>query len=453
MGGVVPNFVVREVDAFLGCGILAHGFLRLRCAHCAFNHLVAFSCKGRGFCPSCGARRMAERAAHWMDAVLPHVPVRQWVLSLPFALRFKAAFDADICLKIVTFFNRAVRRYVRHAAKCQGRVASVRHLHTGTLTCVQRFSSSLSLNVHLHTLALDGAYEEDAAGRLRFIATPPPTQADIRRVVEQVHARVQALLGADASHDDRHVDDEHRLLFVLGSAAIANRHVTDSGTLCPVERVGPLIRAEDVNLTIAAAAGRRPGAHLGYSLHAQVRVRAHDRRRLEKLARYVLRPPICPQRLCDLGDGRLGYVLKRPWSDGTTMVAFAPLEFLQKLVTLVPPPRRHQVIYSGVLAAHARLRSQIVPRQQAKRVIQRQTDAPVVACHRLRWAELLKRTYGVDAAVCPRCGESLKLIAVITVHEVIRAILLSSGLAAAPPSRQPSRYEAQQQYELDWEPT
>ncbi len=138
MGGVIPNFVVREVDAFLGCGILAHG-LRLRCAHCTFNHLVAFSCKKRGFCPSCGARRMAERAAHWMDAVLPHVPIRQWVLSLPFALCFKAAFDADICLKIVTFFNRAVQRYVRHAAKYHGRVASVRHLHTGTVTCVQRF--------------------------------------------------------------------------------------------------------------------------------------------------------------------------------------------------------------------------------------------------------------------------------------------------------------------------
>ncbi len=54
--------------------------------------------------------------------------------------------------------------------------------------------------------------------------------------------------------------------------------------------------------------------HLGYSLHAQVRLGAHDRRRLEKLARYVLRPPICPQRLCDFDDGRLGYALKRPWS-------------------------------------------------------------------------------------------------------------------------------------------
>ncbi|MGH8583756.1 MAG: transposase zinc-binding domain-containing protein [Gammaproteobacteria bacterium] len=58
----LPEFVKEEFDAFLECGILAHGFLRLRCVDCAHEKLVAFSCKRRGFCPSCGARRMAERA-------------------------------------------------------------------------------------------------------------------------------------------------------------------------------------------------------------------------------------------------------------------------------------------------------------------------------------------------------------------------------------------------------
>jgi hypothetical protein len=72
-----------EFDAFLECGILAHGFLLLHCADCGHDKLVAFSCKRRGFCPSCGARRMAQTAAHLVDHVIPHVPVRQWVLSLP----------------------------------------------------------------------------------------------------------------------------------------------------------------------------------------------------------------------------------------------------------------------------------------------------------------------------------------------------------------------------------
>ncbi|MBK6584504.1 MAG: transposase zinc-binding domain-containing protein [Gammaproteobacteria bacterium] len=62
--------------------------LRVRCESCHFERLVAFSCKKRGFCPSCGARRMAETAALLADEVLPALPLRQWVVSFPFALRF-----------------------------------------------------------------------------------------------------------------------------------------------------------------------------------------------------------------------------------------------------------------------------------------------------------------------------------------------------------------------------
>jgi len=89
-GAELPRFIKDEFDAFLECGILAHGFLRLRCGECGHDKLLAFSCKRRGFCPSCGARRMSQTAAHLVDHVIPHVPVRQWVLSLPIALRLAA---------------------------------------------------------------------------------------------------------------------------------------------------------------------------------------------------------------------------------------------------------------------------------------------------------------------------------------------------------------------------
>src|SRR5438094_6691972 len=62
-GSPLPQFVEQEFRDFLTCGILAHGFARLRCTGCAFERLVPFSCKGRGFCPSCGGRRMTESAA------------------------------------------------------------------------------------------------------------------------------------------------------------------------------------------------------------------------------------------------------------------------------------------------------------------------------------------------------------------------------------------------------
>ena len=82
-GGGLPAHVRAEMERFLKCGILAHGFVRVRCSTCKDDLLVAFSCKGRGFCPSCGGRRMADTAARWVDRVLPDVPWRQWVLTVP----------------------------------------------------------------------------------------------------------------------------------------------------------------------------------------------------------------------------------------------------------------------------------------------------------------------------------------------------------------------------------
>ena len=87
MGDGVPDHVETEFRSYLKCGILADGFARARCSGCGYEFLVAFSCKGRGACPSCNAKRMAETAAHLADHVIPHVPVRQWVLSVPKRLR------------------------------------------------------------------------------------------------------------------------------------------------------------------------------------------------------------------------------------------------------------------------------------------------------------------------------------------------------------------------------
>jgi ribosomal protein S27E len=78
----VHLYSVERFEVFQRAQVVPEiGFLRVRCAECAKEKLVTFSCKKRGFCPSCGARRMAETAAHLVDHVIPPVPVRQWVLS------------------------------------------------------------------------------------------------------------------------------------------------------------------------------------------------------------------------------------------------------------------------------------------------------------------------------------------------------------------------------------
>src|SRR3712207_6076411 len=92
-GVPLPGFVVAEVDAYLRCGVLAHGFVLTRCNECGLARPVAWSCQRRGFCSSCIGRRMSDFAARAVGNVFPSVPVRQWVLTVPHQLRALMAYD------------------------------------------------------------------------------------------------------------------------------------------------------------------------------------------------------------------------------------------------------------------------------------------------------------------------------------------------------------------------
>jgi ribosomal protein S27E len=144
----LPRFVEREFRDFLGCGQLERGFVRVRCDACRFERLVPFSCKARAICPSCGGRRMAEQAARLVDGVLPWVPVRQWVLTVPHRLRYRLALDHALCRAVLGVFVRAVLAWYRRRARRAG-IADGRG---GTVTVVQRFGSGLELNVHFHVI-------------------------------------------------------------------------------------------------------------------------------------------------------------------------------------------------------------------------------------------------------------------------------------------------------------
>ena len=140
-GKELPGYVQREFEEFLQCGRLEHGFLRVRCESCHAEHLVAFSCKRRGFCPSCGARRMAESAALLVDEVLPEQPMRQWVLSFPFQLRFLFASRPEIMGWVLGIVYRVI---ATHLVKKAGHTHQV--AKTGAVTLIQRFGSALNLN-------------------------------------------------------------------------------------------------------------------------------------------------------------------------------------------------------------------------------------------------------------------------------------------------------------------
>ena len=104
----LPEYVREEFEAFLRCGVLDHGFLRVVCEQCHAERLVAFSCKKRGFCPSCGARRMAESARHLAEAVFGPRPVRQWMLSFPYPLRFLFASRPEAIGPVLGIVTRVI---------------------------------------------------------------------------------------------------------------------------------------------------------------------------------------------------------------------------------------------------------------------------------------------------------------------------------------------------------
>ena len=142
-GRELPGYVQREFEDYLKCGRLEHGFLRVRCESCHAEHLVAFSCKRRGFCPSCGARRMAESAALLVDEVFPEQPVRQWVLSFPFQLRFLFASRPETMSRVLGIVYRCI---ATQRIKQVG--FSRKNARTGAVTLIQRFGSALNLKMH-----------------------------------------------------------------------------------------------------------------------------------------------------------------------------------------------------------------------------------------------------------------------------------------------------------------
>ena len=356
----VPRFVERELRSFLECGILAYGFLRVHCDACGLDRLVPYSCKGRSFCPSCGGRRMADTAAHLVDRVFPEVPVRQWVLSLPFSLRYRLAYDSTLVRDVLQIFVRAVFALVRRRA---GIPAANRQARCGAVSFVQRFGDALNLNVHFHTLALDGVYAIDDQGRLTFRRAAPPSDADVARLAECVCRRVARLVerrgfGPQSGSDDSDILPQNQpLLAELYSASVSGRLAVGPRAGTRVAKAGDAVEVED----LPVPNGRCCATISGFSIHAGVRISARNRLRLERLCRYAARPPVATDRLSLLPDGGLLYRLRHRWRDGTTHVIFEPQDLLARLAALVPPPRFNVVRYHGILAPAAALRPLVVP--------------------------------------------------------------------------------------------
>lgn len=421
----VPCHVQNAFREYLSCGILAHGFARAYCSACGHDFLIAFSCKGRDICPSCATRRMVETAAHLTDQVLPRVPYRQWVLSVPKRVRWHLREKPEVIGGLLRIFLRAVQTTLRQ--RSPGAPPEARF---GAVAFVHRFGSYLNSHVHFHVLVTDGVFSGDDAGGAEFHPATELDAADIAAVQVKIRHR-----GLRWLHRHGHLDD----------LAV---HTLDS-----------------------------PDHAGGWSVDAAVTIVDWDRHGLERLVRYCARPPLAQERLGRLNDDRLVYSLRKPTVDGRTELILTPLELLDRLAHLVTPPRIHKHRYCGVLAPNAKLRRAVTasagPAGATLQVIEQarqkmglsevvDTDSRPLsaddseqrsAAGRLAarcWALLLARIYECLPLLCPRCGEPMRLIAFILDPPVIERILTHIGEPVTPPAVLPAR--APPQAELGFEP-
>jgi Putative transposase/Transposase zinc-binding domain len=431
----LPAFVVAEVEAFLRCGILAQGLILAKCRDCGWCRPVAFACRRRGFCPSCIGRRMSDFATQVVDRVIPRVPVRQWVLTVPHGLRAKMMFDRALTSAVLRELIRAVSSWLRQRARRLGVVGA---LKTGAVTVIQRFNSALGASPHFHTLFADGVYSFPVGRAPVFHPTPAPTDEDVARVAAAVFRRVERRLAdREPAAVQRRFVEGAPVLVALTEASVGGVVATGSRRGRRIVRVRGA--AADVD---AFVMGRLCAEVEGFNLQAATRIAASDREGLERMARYLARPPIATDRLSRLDDGRLGLRLKRPWRDGTTAFVYTPHELLERLVAIVPRPRAHLTRYFGVFAPAFAARAGIVlstepaaPRQRPRTG----EDAAPKVPNRLPGAALVWRVFLRDVLECARCKGRMEIVAALTSKAAITRVLGHLGLSADAPGFHPAR--------------
>jgi len=356
----------RAVGRFLDCGLLEHGFARVRCGRCRAEFLVAFRCQGRHFCPSCHARRLAEWSL-WLDErLLAPVAHRQVVLTVPKRLRAYFVHDRRRLGRLSRVAARTLRAYVQAAL-------GEREVVPGLIVCAQTFGSMAHLHPHLHVRMTDGGFRRDGT----FVPLPEPDLV----VLEELWRR---------------------------------------SVLAECVRQGWLEEE--------AAAGMLGWAHSGFGAYLGPPIR--DRAGLLRVARYSARAPVAESRLrYDAERGAVELVADRADGPYAGVHRLTALEFLARWVDHVPERYEVRVRYAGAYATRRRVwwRGRGVELVATPAAVAESPepaeDWPALRARRRRWAELLRLVFQVDVEVCPRCGGEARILAFVTEPAIVRRIL------------------------------
>jgi hypothetical protein len=290
--GLVDEAVARYLD----CGIWDRGFARVLCRRCPEEFLVAFSCKGRGLCPSCGAKRAAELAAFLQQEVVEEVGHAQWVFTVPKMLRVNFLHHRELLGALSLAAYETVKELMAAAAAVE------KGFRPGMVSVVQTFGDRANFHPHVHALVSRG--EWTASGER--MAAPYVDEAAAEKLFR------------------------HKVLALLHRRGLLSQQ-----------------RSE------LLLSWRRSG----FSVHNRVYVPAGDSQGLQALVRYMMRPPVSLSRLrFTPGSHEVVYARKQGHDEPepTEGERIDALEFVARVLVQIPDPRRHLVRYYGFYSNVAR---------------------------------------------------------------------------------------------------
>ena len=363
--GRLRRVVPRTAEAFLECGRLQNGFARIRCPQCTGEHLLAFSCQTRNFCPSCQAKRAALLGEKVVGEVVAPVSHRHMVFTVPRALR--GLFERE--RRLLSLLSRCAYESVRRTwATGFGERGAV----PGMVASIQTFGSYANFHPHIHALVTDGVMTREG----EFLPLPEWTPG----VMGEVFRRLVLL------------------------------------ELVRAERLSEEFR--DVLMTWERS---------GFSVYGEQMVWEGEPERLERVVRYMVRPPMAFGVVEETVEGRVRVQTPVDPRTGERGVELDPLEWVHALGRQVPDPRQHLVRYYGMYANRSRgtWRSRWRGAGWGSGSVPRATDeeARRPGSRQGSWARLLRRILEVDPLLCPRCGARMQVISVITEPRVVDRIL------------------------------
>ena len=366
------------LEELIACGDFRFGLARVKCRDCGDEMFIPLSCRRRGLCGSCAAKRQLIFTERVLEEVLPDVPCRQWTFSLPRALRVFFRFDSALIKGLSQIVVSEITRYVRA-------VTGHSDLEPGFVVVDQTFGTLPdSYHPHEHICATDGGFAPKGV----FVPLPRVRKKDVAAICDVLRHRVLAWL----------------------------------------VRRGK-ISAEFADCMLS-------WENSGFSLDASRRIRQGRRERLEALLNYMARHPFNPKGIhYNAHRGTVSY--RAPRVHGTRKtdtIEVDAVDFIAMLAQHIPHRRRHQFRYYGAANPKVRKRLDLCG-------LPVETEMPEVTAARGRksWARLIWRLYGVDPLVCKKCGGPRHVLAVIFDSESINRILVHLDQPTELPAHKPAR--------------